>query len=130
FDWRQLKRLLGYMAPYRRSVALAVAVTTIGTAASLASPLLIRYAIDFGITPGDTGVLRRMTLFLALCYSIWWLAGGFRIQITNWIGQRILRDVREALFHHVQYLSFNFFDKRSAGSILVRIINDVNALQE
>ena len=71
-----------------------------------------------------------MAIYLGLCYLTWWLTAGIRIQITNWIGQRILRDIREALFRHVQYLSFNFFDQRSAGSILVRIINDVNALQE
>ncbi|MFO7319674.1 MAG: ABC transporter ATP-binding protein, partial [Bacillota bacterium] len=130
FDWRQMRRLLGYMAPYKRDVALAILVALAGTVATLVVPLLISRAIDHGITVGDGAVLARMALYLALCYFIWWVTAGVRIQLTNWVGQRVLRDMREQLFRHVQYLSFNFFDQRTAGSILVRIINDVNALQE
>jgi len=130
FDWRQMRRLLGYMAPYKRDVALAILVALAGTVATLVVPLFISRAIDHGITVGDGAVLARMALYLALCYFIWWVTAGVRIQLTNWVGQRVLRDMREQLFRHVQYLSFNFFDQRTAGSILVRIINDVNALQE
>ena len=130
FNLAQLRRLFSYMRPYRRKVALAVLVTTIGTAANLAVPLIVGYAIDLGIATGNMAVLSGLTLLLAVCYALWWVTTRFRIQMTNWIGQQVLRDVRESLFGHVQYLSFNFFDSRSAGSILVRIINDVNALQE
>ncbi len=130
FNLAQLRRLFGFMKPYRRQVLWAIVVTTLGTIANLAVPLIIGYAIDFGIETGNVGVLGRLTLLLALCYALWWVSTRFRIQVTNWIGQQVLRDVRESLFGHIQYLSFNFFDRRSAGSILVRIINDVNALQE
>lgn len=130
FDWSQLMRLMRYMSPYKGKVALAAGVTMLGTGVTLVVPLLISHAIDFGIVPRDQAVLQRSAVFLALTYLIWWLSAGVRIQLTNWIGQQVLRDVREQLFRHIQYLSFNFFDKRSAGSILVRVINDVNALQE
>ncbi len=130
FNWSQLKRLLSYMAPYKRLTVIAALITVLGTAANLAVPLIIGYAIDYGIGERTPGVLGRMVLYLAVCYAVWWFAAGVRIQLTNWIGQQVLRDVRQTLFSHIQYLSFNFFDKRSAGSILVRIINDVNALQE
>jgi len=130
FNFQQLRRLFRYMKPYRKQVLWAVVITTIGTVANLSVPLIIGYAIDFGIELGDMGVLGRMALLLVVCYALWWLATGIRIQVTNWIGQQVLRDIRESLFAHIQYLSFNFFDRRSAGSILVRIINDVNALQE
>lgn len=130
FDWGQTKRLFSYMKPYRRDVFLVLFITIIGTAASLAVPLIIRHAVDFGIGVGDFSVLTKAVLFLALCYIVWWIATAYRIHQSNWIGQRVLRDLREGLFRHVQYLSFNFFDERSAGSILVRIINDVNAMQD
>lgn len=130
FDWNQMRRLLSYMAPYKTQVTYAAMVTVVGTAASLVVPLLIGYATDYGITPKNPSVLYRMVLFLGLSYFIWWVAAGLRIHLTNWIGQQVLRDLRQGLFSHIQYLSFNFFDSRSAGSILVRIINDVNALQE
>lgn len=118
------------MRPYRRHVVAVLLITMIGTVSSLAVPLIIRYAIDYGIERRDEAALLRSVAILAACYLTWWIATGIRIQTTNWIGQRVLRDIREGLFRHVQYLSFNFFDQRSAGSILVRIINDVNAMQE
>lgn len=130
FDWKQLRRLLGYMAPYKLQVFYAALVTIVGTVASLVVPLLIGYATDYGITPKNPPVLYRMVFLLGLCYLVWWIAAGLRIHLTNWIGQQVLRDLRQGLFSHIQYLSFNFFDSRSAGSILVRVINDVNALQE
>ena len=130
FDWKQMKRLLSYMGPYKLQVFYAALVTVVGTGASLVVPLLIGYATDYGITPKHPPVLYRMALLLALCYLVWWVSAGLRIKMTNWIGQQVLRDLRQGLFSHIQYLSFNFFDSRSAGSILVRIINDVNALQE
>lgn len=130
FNWEQFKRLLAYMAPYRKQTVWALLVTAVGTGANLAVPLIIGFAIDNGISAGSPSVLARMVVYLGVCYALWWLAAGVRIQLTNWVGQQVLRDIRQRLFSHVQYLSFNFFDARSAGSILVRIVNDVNALQE
>src|SRR5690554_5095937 len=105
FDWSQLMRLMRYMAPYKFKVALAAFVTVLGTGATLVVPLLISHAIDFGIVPQERAVLQRSAVFLALAFFIWWLSAGVRIQLTNWIGQQVLRDVREQLFRHIQYLS-------------------------
>ncbi|UUZ97184.1 hypothetical protein LJK87_07995 [Paenibacillus sp. P25] len=74
---------------------------------------------------------------LALCvagmlglFVIQWAANSFRIRYTNNIGQKVIYDLRHDLFSHIQRLSFRFFDKRPAGSILVRITNYVNSLQD
>lgn len=130
FNWRQLRRLLRYMAPQKRLVAVALFITLIGAAARLAVPFLISQAIDHAIGPKNLGLLDRIALVLLGCYLVSWATGIVRIRLTNWIGQRVLYDIRQGLFSHIQYLSFNFFDRRPAGSILVRIINDVNSLQD
>ncbi len=129
-NWAQLRRLLAYMLPYRRVVALAMAVMLLGAVARLTVPYLISLAIDRAIRPGDIRLLYLLAAGILACYTVGWWAHGQRIRITNWIGQHVLYDIRQGLFSHIQYLSFNFFDRRPAGSILVRIINDVNALQD
>ncbi len=63
-------------------------------------------------------------------YVIQWLANTFRIKYTNMIGQRVIYDLRHDLFSHIQKLSFRFFDTRPAGSVLVRVTNYVNSLQD
>ena len=67
FDWRQMRRLMGYMAPYKRDVVVAVLVTMVGTVATLVVPLLISYAIDYGITPGDGARLRPRWPSISAC---------------------------------------------------------------
>lgn len=137
FDMRQLARLLGYMRPYRKQAGMALLLTMAGAAASLTTPYLIKLTLDMlqktltnGAAAVNLGTLNLYALAMLGCYLVLFFSGRLRIMLTNWVGQQVLRDLRNALFSHVEYLSFNFFDRRSAGSILVRIINDVNALQE
>jgi ATP-binding cassette subfamily B multidrug efflux pump len=130
FDVRQLWRLLGYMAPYRRLVLSALVVTMLGAAASLSTPALIRATIDNAVVGANLAKLNRYALLLLCAYLTLFVTSRGRIRLTNWVGQQVLRDLRKSLFAHVEYLSFSFFDERTAGSILVRIINDVNALEE
>ncbi len=118
------------MRPYLRAVSLAFLATLAGAAARLAIPYFLAQAIDNAITSADLPMLGKITALLFGLYMVLYLSGQGRINLTNWGGQQVLRDLRQALFAHVEYLSFNFFDRRSAGSILVRIINDVNALQD
>ena len=63
-------------------------------------------------------------------YLLNWIANSLRIRWMNQLGQSVIFDLRRELFNHIQRLSLRFFDERSAGSILVRITNDINSLQE
>jgi ATP-binding cassette subfamily B protein len=67
---------------------------------------------------------------MLVVYVIQWAANSFRIRYTNMIGQKVIFDLRHELFSHIQRLSFRYFDKRPAGSVLVRVTNYVNSLQE
>lgn len=129
FDAKQLMRLLGYMRPYRSLAFKALLVTMVGAVASLSIPFVTRNAIDHAIMNPNLSLLTRYALCMLVAYAVLFVSGRIRIRTTNWLGQQVLRDLRNRLFEHVQFLSFDFFDTRSAGSILVRIINDVNALE-
>ncbi|WP_246361993.1 ABC transporter ATP-binding protein [Paenibacillus alba] len=131
FDWSQLKRLFSYMKPYRKQMLpIIIIMMLVGAITKLTVPLLIREAIDKAIIPKDTNLLIIIVGIMFGVYLIQWLANTFRIKFTNMIGQRVIYDLRHDLFSHIQKLSFRFFDTRPAGSVLVRVTNYVNSLQD
>ncbi|WP_158737837.1 ABC transporter ATP-binding protein [Alteribacillus sp. YIM 98480] len=131
FNWEQIRRLLHYMKPYsKKLLPLAVIAMLAATSVRLAAPVLIGYTIDEAIQPGDWNLLMGITIFIASMYALAWIANTFRIKWINQMGQYIIYDLRKDLFNHLQKLSHRFFDQRSAGSILVRVTNDINSLQE
>ncbi|MCM3289835.1 ABC transporter ATP-binding protein/permease [Paenibacillus sp. MER 180] len=135
FNWAQMRRLLVYMKPYKRQLLpVLLVMMVLGTLTKLAIPFLISYAIDHAIQPADGNPSLRMLYMIAGTvfglYIVQWGANAFRIKFMNVIGQRIIHDLRGDLFKHIQKLSFHFYDKRPAGSVLVRVTNDVNSLQE
>ncbi|MCE7794667.1 ABC transporter ATP-binding protein/permease [Salipaludibacillus sp. CUR1] len=132
FNWKQMTRLLGYMKPYSANILpVAILGMLMSTAVRLLAPVLIgSYALDHIIETGDVSFLTMMVLVIAGLYVISWIGNTLRIRFMNKLGQLVIFDLRKALFNHIQRLSHRFFDQRSAGSILVRITNDVNSLQD
>ncbi|WP_010096818.1 ABC transporter ATP-binding protein [Ornithinibacillus scapharcae] len=132
FNWKQIWRLLVYLKPYTKTYLLgAIIVMIISTAIRLAIPILIgKAAIDIAIANKDTTLLIYLVIIIGVLYLLSYIANYLRIKWVNLLGQNVIFDLRQHLFTHVQSLSNNFFDKRSAGSILVRIMNDTNSLQE
>lgn len=136
FNWSQISRLFSYMKPYRKQLLPVVIITMLlGTLTRLAIPALFIMAIDQAIQPKDGGDPSLHKLYgyaatMLVLYIIQWACNTYRIKYTNVIGQQVIFDLRHDLFRHIQKLSFRFFDKRPAGSVLVRVTNDVNALQD
>ncbi|WP_423409891.1 ABC transporter ATP-binding protein [Heyndrickxia sp. MSNUG] len=132
FNWKQMSRLFSYMLPYKASlVPLSIAMVLITTAVRLVIPILIGiYTLDRAVKNKDANMLIWLVAIIAGLYSAAYIANIFRIRWMNQLGQNVIYDLRKHLFTHVQNLSHRFFDQRSAGSILVRIMNDINSLQE
>jgi ATP-binding cassette subfamily B multidrug efflux pump len=130
FNWAQLRRLLSYVRPYRRSVALALGVTLLGSLTQLAIPYILDVAVNTALLPRRPDILDRLSLLALLLYLVYWACSRVRIRTMARVGQGVLRDLRGSLYRNVQSLSLDFFDGRPAGKILVRITNDVNALNQ
>ncbi|SDN25983.1 ABC transporter ATP-binding protein [Alkalicoccus daliensis] len=132
FNWKQMSRLFGYMKPYAKTILpVAIVGMLLSTAVRLLAPILIgSYALDHIIEFGDMNFLIIMVFVIAGLYCVSWIGNVLRIRFMNKLGQYVIFDLRTALFNHIQRLSHRFFDQRSAGSILVRITNDVNSLQD
>jgi len=135
-DWswartaRRVSTLARLTAPYRLRTALAVGSLVAATLTALAPPFLAKLAIDDGISEGDLG---HLTLIVAL-----FVAAGIanlgtsaaQTYFTGWTGERILADLRNKLFRHLQRLSLGYFERNRAGVIISRLTNDVDALDQ
>jgi ATP-binding cassette, subfamily B, multidrug efflux pump len=132
FNWEQMVRLFSYIKPYKRKLLpLSILMVIVTTAVRLIIPILIGvYTLDKAIVNKDTELLVLLVTVIAVLYGISYGANILRIRWMNALGQGVIYDIRKHLFTHVQNLSHRFFDQRSAGSILVRIMNDINSLQE
>src|SRR5690625_6778223 len=101
----------------------------LSTIISLVFPILIgKVAIDVAIKNEDTTLLTYLAIWIGMLYLISYVGNFYRIKWVNILGQNVIYDLRQSLFSHVQRLSHRFFDSRSAGSIFVRILNDVYSL--
>ncbi|MCO7126252.1 ABC transporter ATP-binding protein/permease [Sporolactobacillus shoreicorticis] len=132
FNWKQLLRLLNYLRPYLKTlIPKAIVAMAVSTAVRLIIPIIIGvYAFDRAISGKNYSLLYWLVALTALLYGLSFVSNWYRIRTTNQLGQFVIHDLRERLFNHIQYLSHRFFDSRSAGSILVRVINDVNSMQD
>jgi ATP-binding cassette subfamily B multidrug efflux pump len=132
FNRDYMKRLFKYVLPYRRVLAIVIVIVLLNMAISLAEPLLIRAIIDKGIGLGNPNfhIIHWIGFTLLAMRLVGWLFGYWHTKLINFTGQRILFDLRQQLFNHLQSLSFRFFDGRPAGKIMSRITNDTNAIGE
>lgn len=134
FNWSQIRRLFTYMKPYKRELMPVIVMMVIGTLTRLTIPLLMVVVIDhiLNVEKGSQNIFHLVSIGAAMLglYAIQWISNTYRIKYTNIIGQKVIFDLRAHLFQHIQKLSFRFYDKRPAGSVLVRVTNDVNSLQD
>ncbi|HZH62879.1 MAG TPA: ABC transporter ATP-binding protein [Metabacillus sp.] len=132
FNWQQMWRLFRYLKPYSKTLLPGAFVAVfISALVRLIAPILIgKYTLDYAIANKDINLLTILVMTIAGLYILSYIANKFRIKWMNMLGQNVIYDIRKHLFTHVQTLSHRFFDQRSAGSILVRIMNDINSLQE
>jgi len=123
-----LRRLLGYMRPYRLTIALVLVLATFGTAMALAGPYLMGLAID-GIVAreGLAAVVRVVALMLGT-YLITWIANTGQGLLIATVAQRAMRTLRADLFHQLQRLSLKFHDSRRSGETMSRLTNDIDAI--
>jgi ABC-type multidrug transport system fused ATPase/permease subunit len=125
---RNLRGLLALVRPYRGRAALMFVALLIGTAATLAPPLLAKVAIDQGILKHDTTTLALVVGAFLLAAVLVWVMTYAQTYLVGWVGQRVLADLRLRIFTHLQSLPIGFYESRPAGVLISRMTNDVEAL--
>lgn len=128
YDSRLVRRLGGYMAPYKSSLTLAIILMTISSLLGVSGPAIIGLAIDNGIRAGALDVLRFWTLVFLITTVGEWLTNRARVRIMAYVGTKIVADVRSELFRHLHRLTLNFYSNYSVGRLMSRLIGDVGVL--
>ena len=126
---RNLRGLIQLLRPYRLRAAAMLFTLLLGTAASLAPPLLAKLAIDRGIEKHDTKTLAIVVGAFLLSALLVWLATYAQTYLVGWVGQRALADLRIRIFTHLQSQPIGFYESRPAGVLISRMTNDVEALE-
>jgi ATP-binding cassette subfamily B multidrug efflux pump len=130
YDGRLMRRLLGYLRPYRRAVVIAVAAIIGHSCLELAPPYLTKIVIDEYIPARDLsglGLVAGLYLVTLLGAFILEFVQTWTMQMT---GQRIMFDLRMQMVSHLQRLDLRFYDRNPVGRLMTRVTTDVDALNE
>jgi ATP-binding cassette, subfamily B, multidrug efflux pump len=130
YDARLMRRLLGYLRPYRWRVAGAVALLLVGAALELAGPLLTKVALDNAIPAGDTGLLLLLSVTFLGALLLSFALEAAQTLLTTWLGQHVMRDMRTEIFAHLQRLPLPYYDRNPVGRTMTRVTSDVEVLNE
>jgi ATP-binding cassette, subfamily B, bacterial len=134
WSWAQTARRITTLARlagrYRARTALAVATLLAATLTALAPPYLAKLAIDDGISDGDMEALTVIVALFVAAGLANLVASMAQTYFTGWTGERILADLRNTLFRHLQRLSLGFYERNRAGVVISRLTNDVEALDQ
>ncbi len=123
-------RIIRYLHPHIPEIIPVLISLAVTVAISLVSPLLIEYAIDVHVANSNIRGLILIASLIAALGIVYILLVKLRMYMMNLVANKILTDIRDELYEHIQTLSFTFFDSRPTGKILARIIGDVNSLKD
>jgi len=135
YDAALMRRLLQYVRPYWKRMALAVLLLFIASVLDIAGPYLVKEGIDKHIS-GNQPIGEKfagLTQIALLYLGVLLFQFGFnyaRMYTMAWIGQRTMYDLRLGIFSHLQYLPLRFFDRNQVGRLMTRVTSDVQALNE
>ncbi len=130
FDLRLMMRLLGFLKPYRRLVALTFVLIFTASVARQAGPYLTKIAVDDYIVPGKIDGLDNVVWVYIVLLVLQFIMGYAQNWTTTMVGQWAMRDVRMKIFEHFQRLPQRFFDRTPIGNLMARNTSDVDALNE
>jgi ABC-type multidrug transport system fused ATPase/permease subunit len=133
WSWERMRRRLAALyrlaRPYKGRTAVAVVSLLGATAAALAPPFLVGRAVD-EVSNGHTSLLPWLVVAFVAAGAVGIAFSYTQTYFTGWTGERMLADLRNHLFRHLQRLSLGFYERNRAGVIISRLTNDVEALDQ
>jgi len=130
YDARLMRRLLQYLRPYWRQVALAFLTIIVSAVASLVQPYLIKIAIDRYITQRQLSGLDGLAALYLTVLVASFAAEYFQTWTLQLTGQRIMYDLRMAIYRHLQRLDLRYYDRNPVGRLMTRVTSDVDVLND
>jgi ATP-binding cassette subfamily B multidrug efflux pump len=130
YDARLMRRLWAFTRPHIGLVLATCALFPVLTLLELTQPYLVKIAIDEHILRGDWAGLGGVAGLFLLVLLVLYVLRAAQAYLTQLTGQRVIGDLRAALFAHLQRQDAKFFDRSPVGRLMTRILNDGEAIQE
>lgn len=125
----QFSRLLGYLKPYRKRVALAVFLLLCVTFTPILMPQVLRFTIDVVIPQKRLGALGLVFWMVVGLYAMRGVVSFSLNYLIGWLGQRLVFDLRFQSYRHLNRLSLSYYDQRQTGKIMARLTGDIDTIQ-
>jgi ATP-binding cassette subfamily B protein len=126
---RTLRRIAAFFRPYRLAVSAVLVTIVITSLLGLANPYLLKLLIDEALPQRDFGLLNLFVGLMIVIPIFSGLIGVGQSYLNNVIGQRVMQDLRNALYAHLQKMPLRFFTETRTGEIQSRLSNDVGGVQ-
>jgi len=128
-DVRPLRLLVPYLARNRRELALAACALLVAACATLAIPMAVRRVIDHGFSSTNDTFISRYFAMLIVIGGILAIASAARFYFVNWLGERVVADLRADVFRHLASLGPGFFDRTHSGEVMSRLTADTTQIK-
>ncbi|MGW2029246.1 ABC transporter ATP-binding protein [Streptomyces sp. NPDC001811] len=126
---RQVRRILRLFRPYRGRLAVVGLLVGASSLVSVATPFLLKETLDVAIPQGRTGLLSLLALGMILSAVLGGVFGVLQTLISTTVGQRVMHDLRTAVYGRLQRMSLAFFTRTRTGEVQSRIANDIGGMQ-
>lgn len=123
-------RLLQFVKPYLPRLLLGTVCVIVASGANLYVPWIIKSVIDEVLTHKDTAMLNIIAVGILVMYVIRGIFYYGQNYLMSYVGQKVVVDIRQGLFRHLQSLSLSYYETRQTGAIMSYVTNDVNAMQQ
>jgi len=127
---RKIRWTMGLLRPYRARIVFMVLAVLASTASALAPPYLAGRAIDTGIQTADISALNLTIAIFVVAVVVNAVTSWLQTWLVGWVGIRVLQDLREQVFKHIQRMSIGFFNRNRPGALISRMTNDIEALNQ
>ena len=126
---KPLRRSLPFLRPYTGRIGFALLCLTIAALAALAMPVSIRLVVDYGFSDGNGRAIDIYFIALLILSLIYALSSSLRYYMVMWIGERVVADIRSAVYEHVITMDLTFFEVTKSGEVLSRLTTDTTLVQ-
>jgi ATP-binding cassette, subfamily B, bacterial len=128
-DLRPLRRLLPFLAQYKGKVVAALIALAVASAATLTVPIAVRRVLDNGFNSQNSELVNQYFGVMLIVVAVLAISSSLRFYFVSWIGERIVMDLRDALFRHLVTLTPEFYEQQRTGEVVSRLTTDANQIK-
>ncbi|MEZ5562236.1 MAG: ABC transporter transmembrane domain-containing protein [Gammaproteobacteria bacterium] len=126
---RSLVALLPFLKPYKGMLWLSLVVLLVASGLMLSLPVAARYVIDQGLASKQSGMVNLYFVGFAVLIVLFCAMAALRLYLVSWVGERVVADVRDAVYRHVIRMDAIFFEETRTGEVLSRLTADTTLVQ-